>query len=95
MFIETKVFPKEEVYALTNQIRRASASVAINIAEGCGRITKLDKARFMQIAFASAQETDYLLFLCTELSYLKSETYKVLAKEVVEIKSMLNALKKR
>jgi four helix bundle protein len=49
----------------------------------------------MQIAFASAQETDYLLFLCTELSYLKSETYKVLAKEVVEIKSMLNALKKR
>jgi four helix bundle protein len=44
---------------LTNQIRRASASVAINIAEGCGRITKLDKARFMQIAFASAQETDY------------------------------------
>jgi four helix bundle protein len=49
----------------------------------------------MQIAFASAQETEYLLFLCTELEYLKSETYMVLEKEVVEIKSMLNALIKK
>ena len=95
VYKETNIFPKEEIYALTNQIRRASSSVAINIAEGCGRRTMLDKAYFMQIAFASAQETEYLLFLCTELEYLKSETYMVLENEVVEIKIMLTALMKK
>jgi four helix bundle protein len=91
----TKVFPKEEVYSLTSQLRRASSSVAVNIVEGCGRKTKLDKANFMQIAFSSAQETEYLIFLCTELEYLNAETYKVLEKEIVEIKIMLTALMKR
>lgn len=91
----TKGFPKEEIYSLTNQVRRSSSSVAINIVEGCGRRTKLDKAHFMQIAFASAQETEYLFFLCTELEYMNNETFMVLEKEVVEIKSMLNALIKK
>jgi four helix bundle protein len=95
VYKETNVFPKEEVYALTNQLRRASSSVAINIVEGCGRSTKLAKAYFMQIAFASAQETEYLLCLCTDLEYMKSETYMVLEKEVITIKSMLNALIKK
>lgn len=88
----TKTFPKEEMYGLTSQIRRASSSIAINIVEGCGRIGILDKANFMQIAFASAQETEYLLFLCSELEYVKVESYSILEKNIVEIKSMLNSL---
>lgn len=95
VYKETKIFPKEEIYALTSQIRRASSSVAINIVEGCGRKTSGDKAHFMQIAFSSAQETEYILFLSFELGYLNAETYNVLEKQVIEIKTMLNALIKK
>lgn len=95
VYKKTKVFPKEEIYALTSQMRRATASIAINIVEGCGRRTKQDKAHFMQMAFASAQEVEYLLFLSTELEYLNAETYKVLEVEIIVIKSMLNSLIKK
>jgi len=91
----TKLFPKEEIYGLVSQLRRGSSSIAINIVEGCGRRTNLDKANFMQIAFASAQETEYLLFLCTELEYMNEETYTSLEKVVKEIKMMLTALMKK
>ena len=91
----TKGFPREEIYALTSQIRRASSSVAINIVEGCGRKTNLDKAHFMQMAFSSAQETEYILFLSFELGYLDAETFSVLEKQATEIKTMLNALIKK
>ncbi|HRJ76165.1 MAG TPA: four helix bundle protein, partial [Anaerolineales bacterium] len=59
----TKSFPKEELYGLTTQIRRASMSIPTNIAEGCGRNTDADFARFLQIAMGSASETEYQLIL--------------------------------
>ena len=59
----TKSFPKEEIFALVSQLRRASASIPTNIAEGSGRFTKKDFASFLQISLGSAQEVEYLILL--------------------------------
>jgi len=88
----TKGFPKEEIYGLTSQIRRASMSVPINIAEGCGRNTDADFARFLQIAMGSASETEYQLLLSHDLEFLTKEQYEKLNTDVTEIKRMLTSL---
>jgi four helix bundle protein len=59
----TKAFPKEELYGLTSQLRRAAASIPTNLAEGSGRGTTRELAQFVQIAAGSASEVDYLLIL--------------------------------
>src|SRR5688500_19694656 len=64
----TKEFPKEELYGLTSQIRRASMSIPTNISEGCGRNTDAEFARFLQIAMGSASETEYQLLLSHDRS---------------------------
>jgi len=74
----TKGFPKEELYGLTSQIRRASMSIPTNIAEGCGRNTDAEFARFLQIAMGSASETEYQLLLAHDLEFLTSEQYQKL-----------------
>jgi four helix bundle protein len=88
----THSFPKEEMYGLTSQIRRASSSVPINIAEGCGRGSDADFARFLQIAFGSVSETEYLLLLCFELGYLSEKNFMEMTHLVQEIKKMLAKL---
>lgn len=85
-------FPKDELYGLTSQIRRASASIAANIAEGCGRGTDLDFARFLQNAMGSASELEYHLLLAHDLDYLTSTDYQTCNTQVNEIKKMLVAL---
>ncbi len=69
----TKAFPREEQYGLISQIRRAATSAPTNIAEGCGRYTQLDFAKYLQQAFGSMQEVQYLSFLSFELKYLDQE----------------------
>ncbi len=88
----TESFPKEEMYGLTNQIRRASISIPTNISEGCGRGSDADFKRFLQIAFGSACELDYLLFLSCELKYLSKIDYDVVMLQVIESKKMLSGL---
>lgn len=88
----TNSFPKEELYGLTSQIRRASSSIAINIAEGCGRGSDADFARFLQISFGSASETEYLLILCFELGYITSDVYERKIFLIQEVKKMLAKL---
>lgn len=65
----TTSFPKEEVFGLTSQLRRAAVSVPANIAEGFKKRKKLDKARFMNIAQASLEECRYYLILTNDLNY--------------------------
>jgi four helix bundle protein len=91
----TKQYPTEEKYGLISQIRRASASIPTNIAEGCGRRGKAEFSRFIDIAFASACETQYLLILSKDLKYLSLDIYENLSLNLVEIKRMLTGLGKK
>jgi len=90
----TKVFPKEELYGLTSQIRRSSMSIPTNIAEGCGRNTDADFARFLQMAMGSASETEYQLILARDLDFLPKDSYEQLHNEAEEVKRMLSSLLK-
>lgn len=87
----TATFPQTELYGLTSQIRRASASTPANIAEGCGRDTEAELARFMHIAAGSASELEYHLLLAHDLGFLQSPTYTDLHNRVTEIKRMLTS----
>ena len=69
----TQAFPKEEVYGITSQIRRAVTSVAANIVEGASRESAKDYAHFLQIARGSLAETQYFLHLARRLAYLDQE----------------------
>lgn len=84
-------FPKAEVYGLTSQIRRASASIAANIAEGCGRGGKAELARFLQVAMGSASEVEYHLLLARDLGYLDVSLYGELDGKAKEVKRMLTS----
>lgn len=90
----TKDFPKEELYGLTSQMRRASMSIPTNIAEGCGKYTDADFARFLQIAMGSASETEYQLLLSHshDLGFLPKAKYEQLDTDVKEVKRMLASL---
>lgn len=87
----TKKFPKEELFGLTSQMRRASASISANIAEGCGRDGDAELKRFLNIALGSACELDYHLLLASELGYLAQVDSRPLAKEALELRRMLGA----
>ena len=86
----TKKFPSDERFGLTVQLRRAAASVPTNIAEGCGRDSERELARFMSIAGGSASEVEYQLLLAYDLNYIQDETYRELNQQVNEVKRMLN-----
>ena len=87
----TRSFPKEEMYGLVSQMRRSASSVPTNIAEGCGRNTDADFARFLDASMGSASELDYQLILSRDLAYLSLDAYETINTELVEIKKMLNA----
>ena len=72
----SKVFPKEEIYGLTNQMRRCSVSIPSNIAEGCGRNSDKDFCRFLYIAFGSANELEYQILLSIDLKFIQLENLK-------------------
>jgi len=91
----TAGFPREELYGLSNQLRRAAASIPSNIAEGCGRSSDADFARFLQIAMSSASEVEYQLILARDLGYLEEEAYQEHYREVESLKKMLATFIKR
>src|SRR6184192_1687167 len=80
----TASFPREEVYGLTSQIRRACASIPANIAEGCGRTGKAELGRFLQVSMGSASELEYHLLLAHDLGHLNDADYKRLEAQAVE-----------
>ena len=91
IYTATKPFPKDELYGLTSQLRRAASSVAANIAEGCGRNGSAELARFCHIAMGSASELEYHLLLAKDLGLLTDGAYTSLDSGVTEVKRMLTA----
>lgn len=91
----TASFPDGERLGLVTQMRRAAASVAANIAEGCGRGTPMDEARFLRFAAGSAKELEYHALLARDLGYLDPEAHQRLNGLVVETQRMLLALLRR
>ena len=75
IYLSTKSFPKDELYGLTSQIRRACVSIPTNIAEGAGRESIPERVHFIQIANGSASELNYLLQLSCDLGYLPKDDY--------------------
>lgn len=84
-------FPNEERYGLTSQIRRASASITSNIAEGCGRDTDKDLARFLQMSAGSVSEVENQLILALDLDYIDKSSFDELNQSLQSIKRMLNS----
>jgi len=88
----TRSFPREELYGLTSQLRRSAVSIPSNIAEGCGRNTDADFARFLDIAMGSASELEYQLLLSAQLQMLGSPIHQRLDAATTEVKRMLASL---
>ena len=92
VYTASKTFPRDEMFGLTSQMRRASSSIGMNIAEGCCRKGDVEMARFLQIAMGSASELEYQILLVHDLNYLCDQGYESLTMQVVEIKKMLSSL---
>ncbi len=95
LYQQTRFFPKDEIYGLTSQIRRASASIGANIAEGCGRRSDPELRRFVQIARGSANELEYHLLLARDLQFVTADEFKDLEARILEIQRMLASLVER
>ncbi len=88
----TKTFPKEELFGLTSQIRRASISVPSNIAEGFSRASKKEKQQFYRIALGSLTETQSQLLMAKDIEILDPKKMKELAEKSVRVSKLLNGL---
>ena len=78
IYLITKNFPKEEIYGLTSQLRRAALSIPTNIVEGYGRQSKKELKHFVNIALGSLAETKYLLYFSERLGYAQAVQYNKL-----------------
>jgi len=85
----TRRFPKDELYGLTSQIRRSAASIGANIAEGSGRRTRGDFARFLQVALSSAGELQHHLLLAAGLEFIARADFEHMDRMTAEVKRML------
>ncbi len=95
VYQKTRSFPKEEMYGLRSQLRRAAASVGANIAEGCGRRSDAEMKRFLQIARGSANELEYHLLLAKDLHLLAVADFHELVRKTLEVQRMLTSLVQR
>lgn len=87
----TQGFPAEERFGLTSQLRGSATSVPTNIAEGCGRNSEKDFARFLSIAVGSISEAEYQVLLAQDLGYIPATVHHQLDAQANEIKRMLNS----
>ena len=88
----TRMFPSDEKFGLTSQIRKAACSIPLNIAEGCGRGNDGDFSRFLDISMGSAMELEYGLFLAQDLSYGSKTVMQGIRIDLDEVQRMLNSL---
>ena len=88
----TQDFPKQEMYGITSQMRRASSSIPANIAEGCGRESDAEFKRFLVISQGSANELEYFTVLAKDLGYVKESVFLKLNDKVDKARRSLNSL---
>ena len=91
----TRVFPADELYGLTSQLKRAVISVASNIAEGSARKNKRDQGHFYQIAYSSLMEVACQLIISVDLKILEEDEHQLIKQDIRELSNKLNALHKR
>ena len=91
----TATFPKEEIYGITSQIRRATVSIPTNISEGCGRNSDKEFNQFLNIALGSANEAEYLIILSKDLNYISEELFSDFNTKINTIKSKIYKLKEK
>ena len=85
----TKTFPKDELYGVTSQLRRASLSVVLNFIEGYARLSDASQRNFFRMSYASLQESKYLIEFSYDESYLDKSVYDKVATQADEIGAML------
>jgi four helix bundle protein len=95
LYTVTKTFPKEELYGITSQLRRASISIPSNIAEGSRRSTQKDFKSFLHIAYGSGAELEVQILFARDFGYLNEKEAARLLTELEEIMRMLNAFIKK
>jgi four helix bundle protein len=88
----TKIFPKEELFGLTSQIKRSVISVSSNIAEGASRQTNKEFIQFLYISLGSASEVETQLIIAKELNFINENELDYLLNKIEKIKKMLNGL---
>jgi four helix bundle protein len=91
----TNGFPRQELFGLTSQIRRAAASIGANIAEGCGKRGNAEFQRYLNIAAGSASELEYHFLLAYDLHFVDEAAYGRLNAATIEVKRMLSALARK
>jgi four helix bundle protein len=92
VYLKTRSFPKEELYGLTSQLRRAVLSIPLNIAEGQGRGSENDFRRFLLISRGSAYEMNSILQMCVRLGFINEGEYRGFRIEVISITKMISGL---
>lgn len=95
VYTVTHSFPKEEMYGITSQVRRAALSVILNIIEGFARQTTAEYRRFLLISFGSLKETKYLLYFSKEQRYISNENYKKTIELAEEVSKILWSITKK
>ncbi|ANF49354.1 four helix bundle protein [Chryseobacterium glaciei] len=90
VYDSTKNYPKEELFGLTNQIRRCAVSVPSNIAEGCGRNTSKETIHFLFIARGSLYELETQFYLSSDQNYLSNEKFTAILNQIIICKKLLN-----
>ena len=88
----TKVFPRQEQFGLTSQLRRAAVSMASDIVEGCARNSEADYVHFLDMAYGSAREVQYQISLAYRLGYLQTGSVEELNAKCRETTKVLNGL---
>ena len=88
----TTKFPREEIYGLTSQMRRAAVSVPSNIVEGCARDSQADYLRFLHMAFGSLRELHYQTGLSKRLGFLCNQDAALIEPKIIETEKVLNGL---
>ena len=90
----TKQFPKEEIFALTSQVRRAAISIAANISEGYKKKTIPNQLNYLNISESSLEEVKYYLILAKDLNYFDNTTFEHLSNSADEVGRLINGYEK-